>query len=333
MPELNPDTTTSQPDIQEAVAEISSELFGQNDEGSEDDSGSQVETPEGETQEVTPESGGEGSPSGDESGENSEAVQAVGAPSTWSKEALEEWATIPERAKQEILKREEDMFRGLAEYKGRAEFGDQFQQVLSPYKEVMEKAQVDPIQMTQSFAANHYALSFGTPDQKAQLAANLLTGYGIDLNLLADILSTPIDPKIQQLEQRITQLSQGQQQQNNQALEARAAAEVEAFAKDKPYFDELQVDIAKFINQGESLQDAYDKAVYANPVTRQKEIDRLTAEKLAERESVGQQRADKIARSRAADVSALPRQRDGTVPLGSMDDTLNETLAAMQSRS
>jgi hypothetical protein len=82
------------------------------------------------------------------------------------------------------------------------------------------------------------------------------------------------------------------------------------------------------------LPEAYEKAVYANPTTRQKEIDRLTAEKTSakltpKRISV----KTKVASSTADQIRTTPKSRDGTVPTGSMDDTLSETLAAIQSRA
>jgi hypothetical protein len=42
--------------------------------------------------------------------------------------------------------------------------------------------------MFQSFAANHYLLSRGTPEQKVQLAAALIEGYKIPLADFSTIL-------------------------------------------------------------------------------------------------------------------------------------------------
>lgn len=55
---------------------------------------------------------------------------------------------------------------------------------------------------------------------------------------------------------------------------ARIEKEVEAFAADPahPFFDELSDDIAAILKTGASLAEAYEKAVWANPVTRAKEI-------------------------------------------------------------
>lgn len=65
--------------------------------------------------------------------------------------------------------------------------------------------------------------------------------------------------------------------------EERAAItkEVNAFAADPahPFFDEVSDDIVAFLKTGASLAEAYEKAVWANPVTRQKEIARRQKEK------------------------------------------------------
>ena len=330
-------TSDTQPefDTSAAIAEISSDLFRQG-EGSEESQteGEQAGTP------AEPSAAVESPPT---EGENSEAVQAVGAPSTWTKEALEEWAAIPPRAQQEILKREDDMYRGLEQYKTAADLGNQYDAVAAPYKSILEAEGLNPVEMFQGFAANHYILSRGTPEQKIELAASMLSHYGIALDQVIDHMGdqilNPIDPRTQRLEQEVQELRlqvSGQAAKSTEAQQQAAFAEIEAFAKDPahPYFNELVDDIAKFMSTGvaQTLAEAYEKAVYANPVTRQKELDRLTADAKSKLEAEGKARKDKLAKTQAADVKANSHQRDGTVPIGSMDDTLNATLAAINSR-
>ncbi len=333
-------------DTSAALAEISSDLFGQ---GGEDSDEVKDQPGEGEGQspasdaavvEVPP---SHETPEEKPEGENSEEVQATGAPSTWSKEALAEWASIPPRSQQEILKREEDMFRGIEQYKGAAEIGQKYEAVVEPFKAVLDAENIDPVGLFQSFASNHYLLSRGTPDQKIQLAAALLQGYNIDmpalLTHLGDAVNEPPDPVLTALQREVQELKSANAAIASRTQEATAAqvkAEVDAFAADPahPYFDELINDIDQFMRMGAStLQEAYDKAVFANPVTRQKEIDKLTASKLTASEAAEKARKDKIARSTAADLKVVQKSRDGTVLQGSMDDTLHETLAAIESRA
>lgn len=336
-------TTETQPefDTSAAIADISSELFGQGGEG-EQATAEQAETPAASSPAVESPPTVEGEEAKPE--ENSTEVQALGAPKTWTKEALEGWAAIPPRQQQEILKREDDMHRGLEQYKTAAETGQKYEAVVEPFREMLAAEQIDPVQLFNSFAANHYLLSRGTPEQKLDLAANMLQHYQIDLPALIDHLGSqilnPVDPRVQQLEKEVRDLRAGLTQQTTtqaKVSEAAALAEIEKFAADPAhqYFNELTNDIAKLMEAGVAmtLSEAYEKAVYANPVTRQKELDRLTAANKSQSDAEEQARKDKLAKSQAANVTAHPHQRNGTVPLGSMDDTLNATLASIQNRS
>lgn len=351
----NEPETQSDFDTEAAVADISSDLFGQGGEG---DEGEEEDLTEGEGEqssdepsvdavEPSPQSTEEEHEEAEvkEGEETSEAVQAVGAPQTWSKEAIAEWATIPERAKQEILKREDDMFRGIEQYKVAADIGMSYSKVVEPYAPILAAENIDPVQMFQSFAANHYLLTRGTPQQKIELAASMLQGYEIPLaellNYIADqdVDINPPNPEIISLREELGQLRNfitSSQNSAQQEVTKRIDAEIEAFASDPahPYFDELASDIQKLFESGlaSSLAEAYEKAVFANPNTRQKEIDRLTAEKKSTADAEAQKRKDKITSSTADKVILTPKSRDGTVPVGSIDDTLAETMAAIQER-
>jgi hypothetical protein len=54
--------------------------------------------------------------------------------------------------------------------------------VVAPYAPILAAEGVDPVQMFQSFAANHYLLSRGTDAQKVEIAAALFKGYKIPLS-------------------------------------------------------------------------------------------------------------------------------------------------------
>jgi hypothetical protein len=350
--EIETIVSESQPEIDTtaALADISSELFGQgSSEGADQEKTPVVETPAGEQAEKTPgetKSPVEKSPPAQDEAkteETSAEVQAIGAPSTWTKEALAEWASIPPRAQQEILKREEDALRGITQYKGRAEIGDKYEAVVNPYRPVLEAAQIDPVQLFQSFAANHYLLSRGSEDQKLELAANMIQGYGIDftklINFVGNRIIEPVDPKISELEARLAKFESAETQRTQAEAESAQTAllnEVDTFVKDPayPYAAELLDDMAAIFGskQASTLQEAYEKAVYLNPTTRAKEIARLTAANGANPSPAPQAERDDKGRFVAADVKLDPKARDGTVAVGSIDDTLNETMARIQAR-
>jgi hypothetical protein len=349
--------TETQPefDTAAAVADISSDLFGQSKEGDtqvEDSTSSPGEVKvEGEEKKSSDAGTVDAADSPPQPGEekkeeeNSEAVQETGAPKTWTKDALEKWATIDPRVQQEILKREDDFMKGITQYKAAADVGVQYSKVVEPYAPMLAAENLDPVQLFQNFAANHYTLSRGSNEQKVQLAAMLIDGYNIPLEDLLNHIAdsggekAPPSPEIISLRKELDDLKAGFSQRTESeraVIQQRLSKEVEEFAKDPahPHFDELADDITQLFANGsaKSLQEAYDKAVYANPTTRQKEIDRLTAEALTAKESEEKKRLDKVAKSTADHVETTPTNRGGTVPVGTMDDTLHETMAKIASR-
>lgn len=350
--------TQSDFDMEAATADISADLFGQDEsteakekpaEGEGETGTAGTET--GDEQASPPQQGEKDAKEKEAEGEaatketeSSEAVQATGAPKTWTKEALEKWATVDPLVQKEILKREDDFLKGITQYKAAADLGVKYSKVIEPYAPILAAENVDPVGLFQSFAANHYLLSRGTEDQKLQLAAQLIHGYQIPFDKLATFIGeqviAPADPEIAALRKELNDLKSGMTFQQTAALEKSREtiqAEVNAFADDKeahPYFDEVADAIGNFMKSGsaQSLQEAYDMAVYANPVTRQKEIDRLTTEKLSSAAAEEKARKDKIAASTAANVKADSHNRNGTEPLGTMDETLQKTYEAIQSR-
>ena len=148
---------------------------------------------------------------------------------------------------------------------------------------------------------------------------------------------TPQDSEISRLQARINELESGQsraQQEQQQALLSSAQTQIETFKSDHPDFDELATDIARLLETGgaNTLQEAYEAAKWLNPTARQKELDRLTAEKLTSAEKTQRSKANNNLKATAVNLSTSPKSRDGTIPLGSMDETLEATLAAIQSR-
>lgn len=351
----------TQVNIEEMSADISAELFPEPEETKasdlpEGEAGSPEAKPSAEGSEPPPQTGEEAKgdtdaakePAAGEAAtdENSQAVKDTGAPDTWSKEALADWASIPPRAQQEILKREEDMHRGIEGYKAAAELGGKVSKIIEPYAPILAAEGVDPFNMLQNFAGNHYLLSRGTPEQKIQLAANLLTGYQIPLpellEYMADQIGTasePVDPKLVALEKEVTELKSARNQEREQLTSAaleRINQEIDAFAADpkNKYFDELAADIQQLfaVGQAKTLSEAYEKALWSNPSTRQKELDRIAAEKQATGEEAAKKAAEKKAKAQADHVEVNPKSRNGAVITGSIDDTLNEALETIKSR-
>jgi len=265
-------------------------------------------------------------------------------PSTWRKEAAETWASLPETAKMEVLKREQDMMAGIEQYKGDAAVGKTLQNVVSPYREIMQANNVNPVEHIGALLDTHHKLITGSPAQRAALFTQIAASYGINIGAQRgtadDEPGSYVDPKTAELQAEIAEIKWAQQQQFNQAAQRERSAlmqtvtaQVEEFAA-KPenmHFDAVANDIGDLLKSGvaKNLKEAYDKAVWANPTTRALETQRLQAEAAEKAKKEAVAKTSQIRKSTSTNLVTKPRDGSRTAPTGSMDDTMNEVAAKL----
>lgn len=263
------------------------------------------------------------------------------APRTWSPEEAKHWAGMSPEARAAVLRREADMFKGIEQYKGEASIGRDVRKLLMPYREVLERERIDPMGMIGNLVNAHARLSMGQPHEKIQMMHQIMADYGVNLEQLAGIAEVPMpNPEIQGLQNQLAQLHsqvQGYDQQRREAQRSEVEQQIRAFAADPshPHFNEVSDDITALIRSGVSktLQDAYEKAVWANPVTRAKEQARLQTAQAEAAKKAAQEKAKSAKMALAANVRTTAKKGSAAAPLGSLDDTLNEVFAEIKARS
>ncbi len=268
--------------------------------------------------------------------ESKESVES--APRTWRKEAAEAFAALPAIVKAEVLKREEDIHKGIGQYKEDAAYTQAIKGMVQPYAEVFRQAGVDPMAQVQNLLGAHITLSTKGPEERLQAFAQLASEYGVDLEELLDVgVNTP--PEVLSLRQELQTLKSTLSNVTQTQLSARQAesiASVETFAKDPahPYFDEVANDIAVLIERGVAgtLAEAYEKAVWMNPAVRAKETARQVEESQAKTQEAAAKKVAEAKKALAANVKSKARSGSATTPLGSIDDTLTETMATILAR-
>ena len=275
--------------------------------------------------------------------ETPEPAAATDAPpKTWRKEASAHWAALPSEIKAEVLKRESDIFAGLETYKADAGFGKSIKAVVAPYEQILRANNMDPAQTIGGLMNAHYTLATGTPEARVQLFQKLAKDYGIDLGQLSGQPAGEapyIDPAVAALQKELqtvqSQLSATAQQQHQQRR-AEVSRQVDVFAADPKnvHWNDVADDITRLISTGVAgtLQEAYDKAVWLNPVTRAKEVTRTAAEATSKAQAEAKAKADKAKAAMAANVHTKARNGSAATPLGSLDDTLEASLASIRSR-
>jgi hypothetical protein len=259
------------------------------------------------------------------------------APKSWAAEQHPTWNALPPSAQDYIEKREKDFLNGLEQYKSAATFGKSLHEVVAPFQAILDQQGIDAPRAVATLLTAHQRLTQG--DQTSRQAAydELGRSLGLAQNHVTAASAPTVDPTVKALQDRLNTIESSWSAREQAALQeakARTAKDVEVFASDPAhaYFDEVAPDIVTLIKTGLPLQEAYEKAIWANPVTRAKEIARVQTEHEATlRENA---RLEALPKRKATSVNVRSREtsRAPTEPLGSMDDTLKSTLAEMKAR-
>ena len=206
------------------------------------------------------------------------AAPAVAAkpPRSWSAEAKAAFAQLPEPVKQDVLRREKEISQGLEMAAPARKHYESFQEVVKPFQPLFDAYGIsDPLPAIRTLLTTRATLEIGTPEQKAQLLANLVHEFGVDVQQLdAQLVKKgPVRPfaparpaPVQQRDPEVQALLN----EFKAARVAKAEAEV-ATVENLPHFDELREDIADvveaFATNGKkiSLENAYKRALAMNP--------------------------------------------------------------------
>lgn len=337
------ETDASTADPEETVEhEETEETDGERDEKGrfKAKAGKEGEPPEGEGE----------PPEGEQAGEGEQPTEQIvdgrdiaKAPTTWKPEAQAEYAKLPETVRKEIHKREEDFHRGIEQYRGAAQFGQDIAKEFQPYQKMLESIKVAPSQMVNAALQFEYQIRTGTPEQKLDLMHRLAKAYGVNLDGSAtetddenaEIIGHPF---FQQLKQELdgvkSQLTAREQREKEEAEKAEQAErerirnDIAAFQSDSKneFYGQVKGQMLQLIQSGQAtdLKDAYDKAVWINPEVRAKLIARQQETERKETE-----KAERAAKARkAANLNVAPR---ATPPgkatgKGTMEEALGSAL-------
>jgi hypothetical protein len=198
-----------------------------------------------------------------------------GPPATWRPGGKAAWDGLPEAAKAEIYRREQSIFDGIEQYKGKAQVADTLMQVIQPYQSLIAAAGTNVPGALAEVLRTAATFYVGTPTQKAAALRAIARTHGIDLGAAAANTGSPnayVDPIAEQLHGRIAQLEGvlANQQRAAQNSELSAAASQIVQFRDDPqhrYFADVSYQMGQLMNAGlaTNLQEAYAKACELNP--------------------------------------------------------------------
>lgn len=265
-------------------------------------------------------------------------------PKSWKKEHEAIWKGLSPEAQAYIEQREAQVEEGFKANAADNAYGKSMKELMQPYEALLTSQGVkDHGHAVRAVMNAHFVLSTKSPEEKARFMAQLAKNYQVDAAKVAEYYAADPAPKLSPLEQqlsaRLSAIENGQKQTYEATLEAvkaESAAEVEAFASDpkNPYFNEVMGEVALLMQDPKlSLAAAYERAVYANPVTRAKELTRLKdeAEKTAREEA--EKAAAAAEKARGTKIRGQEQERASPDLLGSMEDTMRSTYREINSRT
>jgi hypothetical protein len=275
-----------------------------------------------------------------ETEEQAPVIEDSPPPKSWAKETHEIWKTLSPEARKQVELREKQVLDGLSQYKEHNDFGKSMRDAFAPYKAMIQAQGVDEVKATQFLLNAHYKLSSGSPQERAAHFAQLAKSYNIDLPQ-GQTEQQQIDPAVKSLQDELGQIRSALTQREQADLSAarnRVSSEVNAFAETAPYFDEVADDTAAFIQAGNDLKTAYDKAVWANPVTRAKEQARLLKESEAKLREKGSAEAAAAKKASSTNVRTRDTGRSPTGNVGKLfgaehEAEMRETVRKAASRT
>lgn len=251
-----------------------------------------------------------------------ETTETVEAPQHWPATDREMFAKQSPEAQKWILGRhkamEADYTRRTQEIAPIRRLKEGIDEVFAPFRDAMARDGIDEVSAIKQLVAAHNYLQ----QKPAEAIGWLAEKYGIDLKQVVegagasgtegqpDPRLLKLDSKVAEVDKKVTSVLTAHEQREHQAR----LNEVTQFADAKdaqgkplrPYFDEVATDIRDLIvaSGGKlALQDAYDRAIYANPQTRAKVLAAQDAERRAKEEAERKAKADAAKKASAGNVS------------------------------
>lgn len=214
--------------------------------------------------------------------------EAVQLPQHWSQQERDAFGKLPADTLRLIMDKEKSIqANATTKLQQAAEltrtYGD-IDRMFAPHQHQMAINGISP----QAFIARALAYDVGMRQDPAGTIKQLAQNYGVDINSMNQDQEY-IDPSVARLQNEIAQLRQGLNQ-TTQQITTQQSQQLESIVVDfsqtrdangnllYPHFNELSVDdLRPFMKEAKSsteakiiLKEAYEKAVWLNPTTRQK---------------------------------------------------------------
>lgn len=258
-------------------------------------------------------------------------------PASWKKDYHEPWNAVDDRIKEYVWTREEQMRKGVEPLLSKAQFADAMQTAIEPFLPTIRGMGLEPQDAVKALMQADYTLRNSSPEQKLAYFHQLANQYGVNLGNGPAPNQPQFDPRLLALQNELNTVrgevltwKQQQEQTQNDIL----LSEINDFAQNSEHFEAARPVMISLLQTGQAntLQEAYDKAIWSDPEIRQNLIEAQQAEKMAKL-SDERNRAAKAARAAAVSVrsstpgtNTAPKAQDRRSMLAEQFDSVNDRL-------
>lgn len=249
----------------------------------------------------------------------------------------EHWAKLPPEAQQDMVRWEKETQRVIRETADIRDRDRRWKEVLAPYEPMLRGQNLDPMQFTGSLYQTVAALATAPQPVKAQVLAQVVKTYGIDIQELDRALSgqmpvngPPAQPQYQQPQQfrdpRVDQMLAMQERRYEQDARSQIAS-----IENEEFFADVKDTMADILDNAArrgvsmSLKDVYNRACWATP-----DVADVLTQRQAARQAASPTGPTQRAQMAASSVKPSPTSAPGT-PVG--DDIRSAVEAAFNRAS
>lgn len=235
--------------------------------------------------------------------------KSVEAPRSWTNEEKAKWSEATPEVRKAILRREQEVEVGFTKLDEDRNFGKSLKEVITPYLPIITAEGGTPATAVKELLNTAYILRTAPVAQKTALFHQLAKQYGVDLTQPNNITAVQPDSLLQEINQLKQQIQQQpevfRQQQENLVVKST----IDAFAADPKnvHYEKLKPVMASLLQSGQAkdLQDAYDKASWADTDVRSAILTAQEQEKETQRIAEIKAKAGK-ARNTAISIKGSP---------------------------
>lgn len=324
---------------QEAAGDDTADDKQETAASADDDASDEAESDDDESAGDAPEASESDEDEGEEAGEatdedegDDEPGEAVTAPEDWSAEDKAAFEKLPQEGRDVLLRTHKNL---VADYTRKTTEIAPLRKALDPFRGEMQKHGLDEAQAMQHITSR--AMTMFQYEQALQqnpkaVIQQLAKQYGVEFGSESDTSTDYVDPEVKRLQAKIDALEGKVVQtetQRQQAQQQEIQTQLDRFAADHPYFDDLKVTMGALMQAGRAstLDEAYEMAQWSHSDIRQKILDQQQAE-AAKKAAEDRKRKVKTARNASVGVKTKGKQAPTPEPETSLAEDLQSAFSS-----